>query len=148
VNADRVAEVTLSFDDYAYNDPYARCLAKNDQAGIEWLKQSYLSSASQSLSEGQRFSDLALGRQIKHTILLHIGGFQTVMLPRLLDLFSQRGIKLITLQAAEADPAYAADPRLLSDWSGTFLEQTMRSKQIPIRRPVDERFAKLDALCR
>ena len=25
-----VAEVTLSFDDYAYNDPYARCLAAKD----------------------------------------------------------------------------------------------------------------------
>src|SRR4029453_15951429 len=24
----RIAQVTLSFDDYAYNDPYARCVAK------------------------------------------------------------------------------------------------------------------------
>jgi peptidoglycan/xylan/chitin deacetylase (PgdA/CDA1 family) len=30
----RVAEVTLSFGDYAYSVPYARCIAKNDQAGI------------------------------------------------------------------------------------------------------------------
>jgi hypothetical protein len=30
----RVAQVTMNFDDYAYNDPYTRCLAKNDLTGI------------------------------------------------------------------------------------------------------------------
>ena len=34
----RVAQVTLDFEDYAWNEPYARCVAKNDQKSIEWLK--------------------------------------------------------------------------------------------------------------
>ena len=29
----RVAQVTLNFDDCAYNDPYTRCVAKNDARG-------------------------------------------------------------------------------------------------------------------
>src|SRR5262249_30222475 len=48
-----VAEVTLSFGDYAYNDPYARCLAKNDTQAIEWMKDSYLSRASEELTVRQ-----------------------------------------------------------------------------------------------
>jgi hypothetical protein len=49
----RVAQVTLNFDDYAYNDPYTRCVAKNDAAAIEGLKHSYLSRAAQSIDAGQ-----------------------------------------------------------------------------------------------
>jgi peptidoglycan/xylan/chitin deacetylase (PgdA/CDA1 family) len=143
----KIAEVTLNFDDYAYNEPYARCLAKNDQAGVEWLKQSYLSAAGNSLTQGQKLSNLALGRQIKHTMLLHIGGFETVMFPQLLDLLKQRGFELVTLRQAESDPAYAVDPELSADWNGTFLDQMLRAKHIPDPRLPDDRFAKLSALC-
>jgi len=48
-----VAEVTLSFDDYAYNDPYVRCLAAKDSAGLDWLKASYASRAAAELTRGQ-----------------------------------------------------------------------------------------------
>jgi len=51
----RVAEVTMSFDDWAYNDPYARCLAKNDLAAIEWMKQSRRARVwSRALARGAR----------------------------------------------------------------------------------------------
>ncbi len=150
----KVAEVTLNFDDYAYNDPYARCLARNDRQGIDWLQQNYLSAASDSLAQGQRLSSLILGRQIKHVMLLHIGGFETVMLPKLLDLLKQRGFELISLPEAEGDPAYAVDPDLPSNWGGTFLDQMLRAKHIavpepsPGSQPPEDRFAKLDKLCR
>ena len=35
----RVAQVTLSFDDWAYSEPYARCAAIRDQAAIDWLRR-------------------------------------------------------------------------------------------------------------
>jgi len=145
----KVAEVTLNFDDYAYNEPYARCLEKNNQAGIDWLKQSYLNSAADSLTQGQKLANLAFGRPIRHVMLLHIGGFETVMLPALLDLLRQRNFRLITLPQAESDSAYATDLDLASDWSGTFLDQVLRAKRIPNPQPPqDERFAKLNAICR
>ena len=144
----KVAEVTLSFGDYAYNEPYARCIAKNDQEGIEQLKQSYMSGAADSLAQGEKMSNLVYGRDIKHVMLLHIGAFETVMLPHLLDLLKQRGFKLITLQEAESDPAYASDPDLPSNWGGTFLQQMMLAKHIPLPVDSENRLAKIDALCR
>ncbi len=126
----KVAEVTLNFGDYAYNEPYARCLAKNDVQAIDWLKQSYLSGASESLSVGQKVSNQIYERNIKRMMLLHIGVFETVMLPRFFELLKQRGFKLITLQKAESDPAYAHDPDLPSRWDGTFLQQMMVAKHI------------------
>ena len=144
----RVAEVTLSFGDYAYNEPYARCIAKNDQEGIEQLKLSYMNGAADSLAQGGKMSSLVYGRDIRHVMLLHIGAFETVMLPHLLDLLKQRGFKLITLQEAESDPAYASDPDLPSAWGGTFLQQMMLAKHIPLPVDSENRLAKIDALCR
>ena len=143
----RVAEVSLSFGDYGYNEPYARCLAKNDQQGIEVLKKSYLDGAVDSLVVGQKMSQMVYGRDIKHIMLLHIGGFETIMLPKLLDLLKEKNFKLITLQEAESDPAYATDAPLDGNWGGTFLQQMMRVKHLEIP-PVENRTAKFDSLCR
>lgn len=111
----KVAQVTLSFDDYAYNEPYARCLAKHDTQGIDWLKESFLARASESLTRGQEASRTLFGRDIAHVMLLHIGAFQTVMFPRLLDLLQARGFTLTTLEEA-------ARGRRLRDRSGSAVE--------------------------
>ena len=85
----RVAEVTLSFGDYAYSAPYARCVAKNDQQGLEQLKQSYLDGAAKSLERGRTLSVELFGRDITRVMLLHIGSIEAVMLPQLLRLLKR-----------------------------------------------------------
>ena len=144
----KVAEVTLSFGDYAYNEPYARCVARNDAHAIEWLKQSYLDGAVDSLASGPKISEELFHRDIKHVMLLHVGAFETVMLPRLLELLRQRGFKLITLPEAESDPAYSEDPALTSNWNGTLLEQMLRARNLRESDGSAEQFARLDAICR
>jgi peptidoglycan/xylan/chitin deacetylase (PgdA/CDA1 family) len=139
----KIAEVTLSFGDYAYNDPYARCVAKQDAAGLEKLKQSYMDGAAASLTLGRKLADQLYHRDVKYIMLLHVGGFQTVMLPRLLDLLRQNGFKLITLPEAAADPAYAEDPNLRSGWDELFFEQVLRGRHIT---PAEQSEGKLDTL--
>jgi peptidoglycan/xylan/chitin deacetylase (PgdA/CDA1 family) len=143
----RVAEVSLDFGDYAYNGPYARCVEKNDQQGIEFLKRSYLEGAANSIHHGQQLANTLYGRDVKHVMLLHIGVFETVMLPRLLELLKEKGFKLIPLQEAESDPAYATDAELASAWGGTFLEQMMRARKLPLPESGDRR-SEADSVCR
>jgi peptidoglycan/xylan/chitin deacetylase (PgdA/CDA1 family) len=144
----RVAQVTMSFDDYAYNDPYARCLAKSDVAAIEWMKESYLARASRSVSAGEEGARRVWGRDIAHVMLLHVGGFQTVMLPRLLELLEQRGYRLVTLPEAQSDPAYAEDPDRAFSGGATLLDQMMVAKGLATPRAPDDTLARLAALCR
>ena len=92
-------------------------------------------------------SEMLYGRDIKHIMLLHIGGFETIMLPKLLDLLKEKNFKLITLQEAESDPAYATDAPLGANWGGTFLQQMMRVKHLEFP-PTEDRLSKLDAICR
>lgn len=144
----RVAEVTLSFGDYAYSVPYARCLAKSDQQGLGQLKQSYLDAAAQSLEQGSALSVELFGRDIKHVMLLHIGSIEAVMLPQLLELLKQRGFTLVTLAQAESDPAYSMHPDPPDHWNGTFLEQMMRARHLATPKDSTDRLSKLDAVCR
>ena len=152
-NGYRVAQVTLDFNDYAYNDPYARCLARNDGDGIAWLKRSYVDRASQSITRGQDAARAIFGRDIPHVMLLHIGGFETVMLPRLLELLRERDFVLTTLEEAQADPAYATVPDRTGDWNGTLLHQLRGNFQPGSQasekpKPWENVFDTLAALCR
>lgn len=144
----KVAEVTLSFGDYAYNEPYVRCLAKNDQEGVESLKQSYMKGASAVLTQGPNNAKRVFGRDIKHIMLLHIGAFETVMLPQLLELLQQRGFKLIALPDAASDPAYAADPSPLTKWGGTFLQQMLAAKHLSDDTAVEDSLSQLASVCK
>jgi peptidoglycan/xylan/chitin deacetylase (PgdA/CDA1 family) len=141
----RVAQVTLDFHDYAYNAPYARCLTRGDKDALAWLENKYVEQAAASLTDGQAASRSIFGRDIPHVMLLHVGGFQTVMFPRLLDLLSERGFVLTTLEEAQGDPAYASVPSRDGNWSGTLLDQ-MRRDPAP-DQALDGLFERLAGLC-
>jgi peptidoglycan/xylan/chitin deacetylase (PgdA/CDA1 family) len=144
----RVAQVTLDFEDYAWNAPYARCVAKNDPPAIAWLKSSYLETAQQYLELDQQMSQMLFGRDVNHVMLLHLGGFDTVMLPQLLDLLKQKGFKLVTLEEAESDLAYQSNPNAGLKYGGTLLEQTLEAQHLKYPPVPPKPMKELDALCR
>lgn len=144
----RVAQVTLDFGDYAWNNPYARCVAKQDTQAIEWLKSSYLNTATNDIALDRKLSELLFGRDIKYVLLLHIGAFDRVMLPDLLELLKKQGFDFVSLEEAEKDPAYQSDPRAPLKFGGTLLEQLIESKLLKYPPHPDRPMAKLDAICR
>lgn len=143
----RVAEVSLNFDDWAFSDPYARCLARDDTAAVTWIKEHYLRRAAESLSRDLRNTTRTFGRDIRHVMLLHVGAIQTVMLPRLLDLLEARGFGFVTLQEAQSDAAYAVEIRPLPA-GGTWLDHVMATRGITAPPTADDTLARLEAMCR
>jgi peptidoglycan/xylan/chitin deacetylase (PgdA/CDA1 family) len=145
----RVAEVTISFDDYAYNDPYARCVAKDDRPAIAWMKESWLRRARASLSSSQEAARLAFGRDIPHVMLLHIGAFDAVMMKALLELLAERRFELVTLPQAEADPAYTGAPKVALPSGATLQGRALAARGItPPPAVADDTLARLAGLCR
>jgi peptidoglycan/xylan/chitin deacetylase (PgdA/CDA1 family) len=144
----RIAQVTLDFSDWAYNDPYARCAAKGDQKGIEWLEGSYLRAAKESLVLGPQMAVRLFGRDIKHVMLLHVGAFQIRMLPRLLDLLKESGFDLVTLDEAQADSAYDADPGLPFEGGATLFDQMATAKGLPGMEQEERQIEKISGQCR
>jgi peptidoglycan/xylan/chitin deacetylase (PgdA/CDA1 family) len=144
----KVAQVTLDFGDYAWNNPYARCVAKQDPQAIAWLKSSYLSTAKEDIALDRKLSAMLFGRDIKYVLLLHIGALDSVMLPDLLELFKKQGFDFVSLEEAEKDSAYQKDPDAALLHGGTLLEQLTEAKHLTYPPHADPPMDKLDAICR
>jgi peptidoglycan-N-acetylglucosamine deacetylase len=144
----RVAQVTIDFQDWAWNEPYARCMNKHDAQAVDWLKSSYLDMATEYVSLSQKMAVMLFGRDIRHILLLHIGAFDSVMLPSLLDSLHKRGFVFISLQEAEADPDDQTDPNAALSTGGTLLEQMVESKHLDYPPHAEEPLDKLNSVCR
>ncbi len=128
-----VAQVTDDFEDWGWNDPYARCKEKGDLKSIEWLKASYLDSAEKRLIRDERVITAVWHHPISHILLMHIGAFDAVMLPALLHLYQQKGIEFISLSEAVKDPIYKEDPGFTTEPGNDFQYQILKGKGMTLK---------------
>jgi peptidoglycan/xylan/chitin deacetylase (PgdA/CDA1 family) len=143
----RIAQVTLDWEDYMWNSAYARCAAKNDKKSIEWLRTSYLSTASDFLDLGRAQAKLIYGHEINYVLLMHLGAFSSTIMPDALDLLKKKGFKLVTLEEAESDPVYQGDPDIGLHDAGTLLDQMMQLKQIKYPEHVEKPYKDVQSVC-
>jgi peptidoglycan/xylan/chitin deacetylase (PgdA/CDA1 family) len=144
----RIAEASLTFEDDDWSDPYLRCVAKGDAAGIAWLKQSYLDNAAEFIRVGREEEQIAFGHEIPNVLLLHATDFTTTMLPSLLDLLHREGFRFASLAKVESNPAYGLDPHagLVNGGPLPNLFLNSRHLQYPPFKP--EPVSELNAVCR
>jgi len=143
----RIAQVTLDWEDYLWNTAYARCVAKGDTKSMEWLRSSYLSTASEFLDLGRAQAKLIYGHEINYVLLMHLGAYSSTILPDALDLLKKKGFKLVTLEEAESDPAYDGDPDVGLKDAGTLLDQWMQVKQIKYPEHKEKPYKEIESVC-
>ena len=145
----KIAQVTIDYEDYAWNTPYARCAAKQDARSIEWLISNYLSIASAYIDGDRAMAKLIYGHDINHVLLLHLGAFSSKILPQLLDMLQEKQMRLVTLEEAESDPAYQIDPDApTSRFGDSLLEQMMNVKKLLYPKLPPKPFKELESICR
>lgn len=143
----RIAGVTMSFADYDWNEPYARCSEKKDRKSIAWLERSYLTAADRSIRYDRTLAKELYGHDIPYVLLMHIGAFDGHMLPRLLALYQHRGFSFVSLEQAEADPFYRIDTDPNLPPGPDSLEGVAAERHIAL--PKSESFsAQLNVVCR
>ena len=143
----RIAQVTLDWEDYLWNTAYARCVAKNDAKSMEWLKSSYLSTASAFLDLGREQAKLIFGHEISYVLLMHLGAFSSTILPDALDLLKKKGFKLVPLEEAESDAAYESDPDVGLQDAGTLLDQMMQVKGLKDPPHAEKPYKEVESVC-
>jgi peptidoglycan/xylan/chitin deacetylase (PgdA/CDA1 family) len=147
INHYRVAEVTMDFEDWAWNDPYTRCIAKNDTAALQQLHDTYLSTADQYITYYRAISKAVYGRDIPFILLMHVGAFDAHMLPDLLRLYRSRGFTFVTLPQAAADPIYAEDSDIAYTNGDTLTEQLAFKRGVLRPQTQGKPMALLRSLC-
>jgi len=143
----RIAQVSLDWEDYLWNFAYARCVAKNDTKSMEWLRSSYLSTASTFLDLGREQAKLIYGHEISYVLLMHLGAYSSTILPDALDLLKKKGFKLVTLEEAESDAAYDGDPDVGLHDAGTMLDQWMQVKGIKDPPHAEKPYKEIESVC-
>lgn len=143
----QIAQVSLDFEDYLWNAPYARCVAKHDDKAIESLRASYLATADQYITVFRDLTHTLYGRDISYVLLLHVGAFDAKMLPDLIALFRARGFTFTTLPEAMKDAAYKEDPDMALKYGGTFQEQIAAARHMKIP-PNSKPYKELENTCR
>lgn len=143
----RIAGVTMSFEDYAFNAPYARCVVQHNEDAISTLETEYLAAADHDITDRRALAKQIFGHDIPYVLLMHVGALDARMLPQLLALYKQRGFTFITLEQAEADPFYANDLNLKLPAMPDTLEAAAAQKHIPQPKQTEPRFNPED-LCK
>jgi peptidoglycan/xylan/chitin deacetylase (PgdA/CDA1 family) len=146
-NGYQVAQVSLDFEDYLWNAPYARCMAKKDDHSMEALRASYLATADQYITVFRELTHTLYGRDIPYVLLMHIGAFDAKMLPDLIDLFRRRGFTFTTLPEAMKDPVYREDPDMALQHGGDFQEQVASARHVKFPQN-SKPYKELEATCR
>ncbi|WP_354069383.1 polysaccharide deacetylase family protein [Caulobacter sp. 1776] len=143
----KIASVTVSFGDYAFNEPYARCVAKGDQAAIADLETRFLDGAAAVADRSRAMAKTLYGKDIPYVLLMHGGAFDARMAPRLLKLYQDKGFGFTTLAKAERHPFYRTDVDPSRPPEPTTLEDALKAKNLPVpASPVD--LAALEGMCR
>jgi peptidoglycan-N-acetylglucosamine deacetylase len=143
----KVAEVSMDFQDYLWNEPYARCVAKHDDGAIRHLHDTYLATADQYMGVYRKLAQNLYGHDVPYVLLMHVGAFDARMLPELIALFRSRGFHFVTLEEAMSDPIYRADPKVPAPGGNTFNELVATERKVNVP-DAEEPEAMLDRLCR
>ncbi len=126
----RIADVSVSFDDWAYSDAYARCLAKGDTASVAAMKTQYLKAVDDGIVRMKALSQRVYGRMIPQVLLTHIGAWSAATLPDVLARLDAAGAHYVPLAQAQADAAYRdAGP---TQGNGTLMERAAATRGIDI----------------
>lgn len=148
----KIAQVTIDFEDWSWNGPYARCKAKGDEKSIQWLKDTYKQTAVDMLTRADVMGRALFKRNIPHILLLHIGAFDTEMLETLILEYKKKGVEFVGLSEASKDEVYSLDPGLPAKYGSELTYQVMKSRNLTLKDLGLEKYqdypeAKLESIC-
>jgi peptidoglycan/xylan/chitin deacetylase (PgdA/CDA1 family) len=132
-----IAHVSVSFDDWAHSEAYARCMAKRDLATIAAMEKDFLDAVDQEIARMKAVSRTVYGRMIPQVLLAHLGPWSARTLPAVMDRLDAAGAHYVTLKEAQADPAYKESEAWLG--GDGIMDRAARNKAITI--PSRPRFA-------
>lgn len=124
----RIAQVSIDGDDWAWNEPYARCAQAHDQLKLGLLRRSFLDAQVRYVAHYRALARLLLGREPRHVLLLHVGAMDADQMDALLSSLEATGARFITLDRALEDPLYALDHGVATKSGSTLLDKLALAK--------------------
>lgn len=105
--------MTIDTSDWAIDARLRQKLRTNARVDLEPYRQFYLAHVWERASYYDRLATDVLGRDVKHTLLIHHNLLNALFLDDLLDMFKARGWKLMNAEEAFADPVFSIKPEIM-----------------------------------
>jgi hypothetical protein len=109
----RMGYVTIDASDWYIDQRLRARLAANPGADVNGYRDYYLNRLWDRSVYYDSLSRKALGRSVKHTLLIHHNVLNELFLPDVLEMFKKKGWKLIDAADAFKDPVFSAAPNIL-----------------------------------
>jgi peptidoglycan/xylan/chitin deacetylase (PgdA/CDA1 family) len=105
--------VTIDASDWYVDDRLVTHLKKDPAADTEPYRDFYLGHMWERAVYYNDLSQKVLGRSVKHTILMHYKLLNALFLGDLLDMFKNKGWRLIDAADAYSDPVFMSEPKIV-----------------------------------
>ena len=109
----RMGYVTVDASDWYIDQRLRARLAQNPKADVSAYKDYYLNHLWDRANFYDILSRKALGRSVKHTLLIHHNILNELFLGDVLGMFQSKGWRLINAQDAFTDSVFSAEPNIL-----------------------------------
>lgn len=109
----RNGHVTIDASDWAVENRLSARLGKDPAADVKPYRDFYLDHMWERAVYYDDLARKALGRRVKHTILMHYNLLNALFLGDLLEMFKTKGWKLIDASEAFKDPVFSAEPKIV-----------------------------------
>lgn len=107
------AACTIDNEDYVFNHAYLQMLANRDSAAAQQLRQEYLAYTSTEIDYYNGLHKQIFGREIPQVMVLHANRLNADVIGQVLALFEEKQYRFVTLDQAQADPAYQTPDTLV-----------------------------------
>ncbi len=131
----RIAQPSIDFNDWAWNEPFAKCVAAAKSAEIAKLEDIYLDRAVANLKWAVASSEKVFGKRIPLVIMLHGGAFNAKLTDRLLARYKEEGVRFVSLKRALRDKSYADQGVIHANPWLSFLGQHAEIRKIDLPFP-------------
>lgn len=101
-----VATCTVENSDWIFARAYRSMLDRHDAQSVARLRADYLEYTQQEIEYYNKMNRQIFGHEIPQVMLLHANGLNADMLDQVLRIFEKLDYKFVSLQEAQADPAY------------------------------------------
>ena len=126
-----IAPFTLENSDYIWALVHRRAVERKDLETAARVRKEYLSHLGISLQAAEQISRKMFQREIPQILLMHASLLNSEVLAEMLQLFRDRGYKVIQLEAALQDPAYRTPDLFVDDFGPSWFERWGIAMHIP-----------------
>jgi peptidoglycan/xylan/chitin deacetylase (PgdA/CDA1 family) len=127
----RIAPVTIDNADYIFARGYDLARVRGDSAGAGRIAEAFLTYMDTVVGFYERQAQLILGRDLPQVLLLHASTLNGDTFDRLATRLEERGYRMIPLDEALTDSAYASPDRYTGPGGFTWLHRWALTRHMP-----------------